>query len=134
MNSKYLVFRLKPGSDLYQGIITQCVKHRIKAGAIISAVGCVSQVCFRKADGKTIYQEISDFEVTSLSGTISEDGIHVHIQFCDDSLRCIGGHLQGGTIVNTTMEIVILDLQAEYRLTRVFDETTGYDELEVEKK
>lgn len=133
MKNKYLVFRLKPGDDLLQKIIENCVKKHLNSAAIISAVGCVKEARFRKADGKTVHQEIKDFEVTSLSGTISNDGPHIHIQLCDNKLRSIGGHLTTGTIVNTTMEIVLLNLENEYRLTREFDESTGYDELVVKK-
>ena len=134
MRNNTLVFRLRPGSDLLLGLIEQCVKRRINAGCIISAVGCVKVVCFRTADGRSVYNEVNDFEVTALSGTISADGPHIHIQLCDENLRSIGGHLLEGTIVNTTMEIVILDLQKEYELSRSYDEETGYDELEVSKK
>jgi predicted DNA-binding protein with PD1-like motif len=134
MENKYLVFRLKPDSDLYESIVTLCSENKLHTGSIISAVGCVKELTIRIADGKTIYHESCNFEVTALSGTISEEGLHLHIQVCDSNLRCLGGHLQVGTIVNTTMEIVIVNLESEYRLTRSFDEATGYNELEVQKK
>jgi len=134
MRNKYLVFRLLPDKDLYNGIIENCVKNNIKAGCIVSAVGCVKTAVFRKADGESIHNEVCEFEVTSLSGTISEDGIHVHIQLCDNDLRSIGGHLKEGTLVNTTMEIVIRNLADQYVLKRGNDAITGYDELEVLKK
>lgn len=134
MKNNYLVFRLKPGSDLYEGILKACAEADLKAGAVISAVGCVSKVAFRKADGKTIHQETTDFEVTALSGTISEAGMHLHIQLCDQQLRSIGGHLCPGTIVNTTMEIVVVNLEREFQMTREADIATGYDELLVIKK
>ncbi len=134
MKNNYLVFRLLPDSDLYEGIWQQCQKHQIKAGSIVSAVGCLKHLVIRTADGVTIYQEQNDFEVTSLSGTISQDGMHVHIQVCDNELRSFGGHLKEGTMVNTTMEIVILNLEKEYQLSREADATTGYDELEVQEK
>jgi len=134
MKNRYLVFRLQPGADLYLGIIENCVKAQLKAGCIVSAVGCLKKVVFRKSDGNSIYKESNEFEVTSLSGTISEDGVHLHIQLCDNELRSIGGHLKAGCIVNTTMEIVIRNLESEYILTREYDQGTGYNELEVTKK
>ena len=134
MKNKYLVFRLKPGDDLLAGITENCVKKHLNSAAVISAVGCLREVRFRTADGRSVHEEINDFEVTGLSGTISADGPHLHIQLCDAKLRCIGGHLLAGNIVNTTMEIVILNLEREYELSREFDETTGYDELTVKEK
>jgi len=134
MKNKYLVFRLLPESDLYEEILRNCVENRLRAGSIVSAVGCVKKATFRKADGVSFYSEENEFEVTALSGTVSEDGLHLHIQLCDNQLRSIGGHLTKGTIVNTTMEIVIVNLEAEYQLIREFDESTGYKELVVIKK
>jgi len=134
MENNYLVFRLQPNDDLYVSIMQQCVVNHLIAGAVVAAVGCVKELTIRLADGQTIYRETNNFEVTALSGTISEDGLHLHIQVCDDKVRSFGGHLQPGTIVNTTMEIVIVNLASEYQLTREADERTGYDELVVNKK
>ena len=134
MENNYLVFRLQPNDDLYVSIMQQCVVNHLVAGAVVAAVGCIKELTMRLADGQTIYRETNNFEVTALSGTISEDGLHLHIQVCDDKVRSFGGHLQPGTIVNTTMEIVIVNLASEYQLTREADERTGYDELVVNKK
>ncbi|NLC34394.1 MAG: DNA-binding protein [Erysipelothrix sp.] len=126
----YFVFRLERGSDLKQGIIDFCNENKIESGAIVTAVGCVSEVSIRKADGVNQYFEIKDYELVSLTGTISKDGVHLHVALSDVNLKTIGGHLLDGTIVNTTMEIVIMKFD-KYTLTRSFDENTGYNELEV---
>lgn len=126
------IFRLLPDQDLYEGILEYCLSQHIQSGCIVSAVGCVKVATFRKADGLSVYSEQNNFEFTSLSGTISQDGMHLHIQLCDNNLHSIGGHLLKGTLVNTTMEIVIMKL-SNYQLTREFDGETGYDELKVVK-
>lgn len=126
----YFVLRLKRGSDLKQSIVDYCTANEISSGAIVSAVGSVMEVNIRKADGINTYFEVKNYEVVSLSGTISEDGPHLHISLSDVNLKVIGGHLLDGTIVNTTMELVIMKF-SKYRLTRSFDEETGYKELEV---
>lgn len=127
---EYFVFRLKRGDDLRASIMEYAKKHDITSGAIVSAVGCVSEVNIRKADGVNAYFEVRDYEVVSLSGTISLDGPHFHIALSNENLVTIGGHLLDGTIVNTTMEIVLMKFN-KYTLSRSFDEETGYDELEV---
>ena len=134
MRSNYLVLRLLPGDDLYVQLESNCQKVAMTSAAIISAVGCIRELKIRTADGQSIYHEKNYFEVTSLSGTISEDGAHIHIQVCDANLRSIGGHLLPGTFIHTTMELVIVNLKNEYRLTRSYDEVTGYDELEIKRK
>lgn len=126
----YFVFRLERGADLKNSIVKFCLDNNISSGSIVSAVGCVSEVRIRKADGVNEYFEIKDYEVVSLSGTLSEDGPHIHIALSDVNLTTIGGHLLSGTIVNTTMEIVLLKFN-KYTLTRKFDDNTGYKELEV---
>ncbi len=132
MENKIHVFRLKCNQDLLGGILDYCQQHNIKAGTLVSAVGCIFKAVFRKADGKTIHSEDNNFEVVSLTGTISEDGPHIHISLCDNNLRTIGGHLIKGSLVNTTMEIVLLEIN-DYKLTRSFDKDTGYNELDVKK-
>lgn len=127
---EYFVFRLKRGDDLKRSIMNYCEENKITSGAIVTAVGCVSEVRIRKADGVNEYFEVKDYELVSLTGTISEQGPHLHVSFSDVRLNTIGGHLLDGTIVNTTMEIVLMKFD-KYRLTRSPDEETGYDELEV---
>lgn len=125
-------FRLKPKEDLYIGIQQYCQTHNIIAAALVSCAGCVSEVSFRMADGETSYHEVVNCEIVSLSGTIAKNGMHLHISFCDQSLRTFGGHLTSGCIINTTAELVLVKLD-EYNLERVFDPQTGYDELKVER-
>jgi hypothetical protein len=47
-------------------------------------------------------------------------------------LSTIGGHLVEGCLVNTTAEIVILELN-NFEFSSKFDEKTGYDELLINK-
>ena len=55
MKNKYLVFRLKAGEDILLGIIENCVKKHINSAAVVSAVGCVKEVCSAVA----LYVEIN---------------------------------------------------------------------------
>lgn len=126
----YFVFRLKKGDDLRLKIMEFAAENGISSGAIISAVGSVSEVRIRKADGVNEYFEVRDYEIISLSGTISQDGPHFHIGLSDVYLNTIGGHLLSGTKVKTTAEIVIMKFD-KYSLSRKFDESSGYHELEV---
>lgn len=126
----YFVIRLKRNDDLKKSITKFAKENNIYAGVIVSAVGSVSEVRIRKADGVNEYFELRDHEILSLSGTISKDGVHLHISLSNDNMRVIGGHLLDGTIVNTTCELVIMKFN-KYSLSREFDEETGYNELVV---
>ena len=67
----------------------------------------------------------------SLAGTLSPDGLHVHISLSRRDGGCIGGHLVAGCLVNTTAELVIAELpHLEFR--RPLDPVTGYGELSIE--
>ncbi len=131
---KYHVFRLVYGQDLKQSIIEYCRHNKIHSAAVVTVVGCVYQACLRLADGKTVKTFVSNYEIVSFEGTISNSGVHFHISLSDVEGQTIGGHLMDNTLVNTTAEIVLVDLSNEYQLTREYDEATGYDELVVKSR
>ncbi len=67
-------------------------------------------------------------EIVSATGTISRERLHLHISLSREDLSTIGGHLLEGCIVNTTAEIVLLELES-CSFSSLFDPETGYDEL-----
>lgn len=69
-----------------------------------------------------------DYEIVSLVGTVSVNGVHLHMSFSDSDGIVRGGHLKEGTLIHPTAEIVIgVDENAEMR--REMDEETGFAEL-----
>ncbi|MBQ3511109.1 MAG: DUF296 domain-containing protein [Bacilli bacterium] len=126
------IFRLTKGMDLKKSIIEYCKDNNIKAGIIGACVGCCYEIYFRLAGGKDFYHKIGDHEIVSMTGTISEDGVHIHVSFADIEGNVVGGHLSDGCYVGSTAEIAIIEVK-EYKLTREFDESTGYKELVIEK-
>lgn len=126
------IFRLTKGMDLKKEIVNCCYNNNIKAGIIGTCVGCCYEINIRLAGGEDFYYDKGDYEIVGITGTISEDGVHIHISFADEDGEVIGGHLCEGCLVNTTAEIAIIEVD-NYRLTRKFDDTTEYRELVVEK-
>ncbi|OEC84982.1 MULTISPECIES: PPC domain-containing DNA-binding protein [Methanobacterium] len=121
-----IISRLKPQEDLKKGIINISKQNGIKSGIIICMVGSLNSATLRMADGN--YKTFTGpFEIVSAEGTISADGIHVHISISDAEGHVFGGHLSDGCIINTTAEIGIL--KSDKTLIRVFDPETGYKEL-----
>ena len=127
------IFRLTYGTDLRKGIEDYCANNGISSGCIVSCVGCVYKAKLRMAGGEIINEYDKDFEIVSLVGTISEDGVHMHISLSDVSGAVIGGHLVYGCLVNTTAEVVIRDLGYKYKLNREYDEKTLYNELVIKE-
>ncbi|MBR7949399.1 DNA-binding protein [Microvirga sp. STR05] len=122
--------RLAPGQDLRQQLEAFVQAHQIRAGAIVTCVGSLTQATLRLAnqEGPSVYR--GHFEIVSLVGTLSINGSHVHLSVSDSTGRTLGGHLLAGNIIYTTAELVlgVLD-DVEFR--RETDPTFGYRELTV---
>lgn len=134
---KLYTFRIKPGKDLKAEIEKFIKAKNIQAGFIVTCVGGLSQAVMRMAGAQPDKQDIrtyeGDFEITSLVGTVSVNGVHIHMAISDKEGQSFGGHLKEGTIIHPTAEIVIgEDEQGKY--TRELDEETGFPELVVWEK
>ncbi|BCL39697.1 PPC domain-containing DNA-binding protein [Nostoc sp. MS1] len=128
---KILAIRLKPNEDLRQSLKNFAIEQNIQAGFILSGIGSLKQAAIRFAnqDKSTTFDE--KFEILALNGTLSNEGIHLHIALADQQGKTIGGHLVDGCIIYTTAEIVIGTTQ-EFCFGRSFDEQTGYQELDIQ--
>jgi uncharacterized protein len=123
------VRRLLPGTDLRRGIQDIVEEKEIEAAVVISAVGSLTRAKLRLAGGDNFYEAVGPFEIVSATGTVSIDGMHIHIAISDREGKTFGGHLVEGCIINTTAEIVLSAVQG-YRFQRKLDPNTGYPEFE----
>lgn len=124
----YHCIRLRRGDDLLLSIRKLCEQKQIKAGVVLSAVGCISRGFLRDASGVTVREIDEHCEIVSLNGTVSEVRCHLHIALSKEDLSAVGGHLCPGCIINTTCELVIGELPG-IRFGVEEDAETGYDEL-----
>lgn len=125
-------FRLTKGQDLKKELEKYVENKKIKAGVIVSCVGCLYEAVIRNASGKDCIRINEDLEIVSVTGTFSIDGCHIHIAVSDENLKTYGGHLKEGCLVNTTAEVVIFELE-EYEFRREMDNNTGYKEIVINK-
>lgn len=122
--------RLEPGTDLRS--VLESIELDSYAGAsILSCVGSLKETRLRLAGASDIWVSTQKVEIVSLVGTISHDGVHLHLSVSLPTGEVIGGHLLAGTIVRTTAEIMVA-LMTGPRLVRSLDSTTGYRELDFE--
>lgn len=120
--------RLKRGEDLMGSIKALCKEKNIRAGVVLSGVGCILRGRVRDASGVTIREIEEHCEIVSLNGTVSAQRCHVHIALSKEDLSTIGGHLCEGCIINTTCELVLGEIPGiGYSVEE--DAETGYDEL-----
>lgn len=130
---KEYAIRLREGQDLKQAIIDFAKEKDIHCGVIVSSVGCLKNYRLRNAGATAIKEKVDHFEIISLNGTIASGKVHLHMAVSDENLNVYGGHLVDGNIVNTTVELVILELE-EYDAKRTYDPSTKYDEIVFERK
>ena len=120
--------RLKRGEDLMESIRRVCREKNIKAGVVLSGVGCILRGRIRDASGVNIREITDHCEIVSLNGTVSAQRCHIHIALSKEDLSTIGGHLCPGCIINTTCELVLMELPGiGFGVEQ--DAQTGYDEL-----
>ncbi len=124
-------FRLTKGMDLKKEIEKYAVENHI-SGIILCSVGCLSKLVIRLADGESILKKEEPFEIVSITGTLSPDGVHIHISVSDSNGNTIGGHLKDGCIINTTAE-VCLQIFDDIQFSRKYDPSTGYNELVIDE-
>ena len=128
-----IALRLRPGADLKAELLALAARERIRAGWMLTCVGSLSRVRLRLAGGTKHATWQGPFEIVALTGTLSQDGGHLHLAVADQQGRTIGGHLAEGCTVRTTAEVVVA---ADDRLlfAREHDPATGYEELVVRER
>ena len=127
---KSFALRLHPNQDLKQKLIRFTQENKIKAGAILTCVGSLKKAVIRTANKEESMDIEQNFEIVSLTGTLCQNDVHIHISLSDEEGHVIGGHLKEGCIIRTTAEIVIISFE-EFSFRREFDTETGYKELHI---
>ncbi|MBL5767022.1 MULTISPECIES: PPC domain-containing DNA-binding protein [Heyndrickxia] len=114
-----LLGSLAKDDDLLLGILKQCEKNNIRAGAFhcIGSLKSVNYCILEKVNGEYTYttpiKESKTVELLSGNGFIGvkEDGspdIHLHGIFIDEKGKIAGGHfLEGGNSVAVTVEFSV---------------------------
>lgn len=127
---KTYALRLKPGQDLRRELESFAKARGLKAGIVLTAVGSLTKAALRLADKSEATRFEGKFEIVSLVGTLSPDGVHLHASLSDGEGRTVGGHLVEGCTVYTTVELAVGEIEG-VRFTREQDAETGYKELRV---
>ncbi len=127
-------FRLPPGTDLKQALASLVAGNGLKAAFVATCVGSLARARLRMPStaGETAEMLALDepMEIVSLAGTLSPEGLHLHIAVSLRDGRCVGGHLLGGCLIHTTAELVLGEL-TDLTFRRPQDAETGYRELTV---
>ncbi|MFE7029110.1 PPC domain-containing DNA-binding protein [Streptomyces sp. NPDC057621] len=132
MDTRTHAFRLPHGVDLRKAIEHYVTTHNIRAGAIVTCVGGLSTAILRMPGAATFSHLDGDFEIVSIEGTLSANGSHIHLSLSDIAGTVKGGHLDYGSMVRLTAEVILME-NLQLVFSREFDPETGYCELKVEQ-
>ncbi|HSI51742.1 MAG TPA: PPC domain-containing DNA-binding protein [Ideonella sp.] len=123
-----LPLRLSPGADLRQALEDAARRPDVGAAFVVCGIGSLTQARLRFAQADTETAVEGPLEILSLSGSLAENGVHLHMAVSRADGTVLGGHVGHGNIVRTTAE-VLLALLPEWQLTRELDPHTGYLEM-----
>jgi predicted DNA-binding protein with PD1-like motif len=130
-------FRLAPGADLKQELAKRVGDEGLRAAFIATCVGSLTRARLRPPSAVGEPTEVlfldEPMEIVSLTGTLSPEGLHLHIALARRDGQCLGGHVLDGCIVHTTAELVLGEL-TDVAFRRSTDPETGYRELSVVRK
>ena len=130
---KTFAIRLLPGQDLKVELLAFSKRQGLQAACILTCVGSLTKTALRMAGRDFIRTWEEKMEILSLSGTLSAEGVHLHLGIANGEGQAFGGHLVEGCLVYTTAEIVLGELE-DVKFLRVVDPATGYKELEIGKR
>ncbi|MGB3788795.1 MAG: PPC domain-containing DNA-binding protein [Phormidesmis sp.] len=128
--TKTIALRLSPDTDIRRYLEDFAKEREISAGVILGAVGSLSTACLRFAGSNTHTELSGKREILTLSGMLSDEGVHLHMSVADSNGDCKGGHVVYGCVVYTTLEIAIA-LLPNTNFQRIFDPNTGFKELKI---
>jgi len=134
MYKKIHVFRVKPDQYLLESIQGFCEENEITSGIIIGMVGSlkVASINYLKSlPANYINKKYQGpMEIVCAQGTVAKCGddtiVHIHLAV-DNEKETRGGHLSKGSLVFSTAEVVIGEL--EEQISRKKDDYTGLLEL-----
>lgn len=133
--------RVRPGTDVMEGLRHACEEHGVKYGAVLFGIGSLRQLCYQvlvpKKDsiwgaGYTDPETVpGPIEIVGIRGVIfqSEDGketlLHIHGTFSDQKGKVFGGHVvMGQNPVLATCDSIIAEL-TDAKMIRRLDPELG---------
>jgi glutaredoxin/predicted DNA-binding protein with PD1-like motif len=98
--------KLGPGSDLRRSL-EQLALQQNASGFVLGVVGNLSRAAFQcpgRAEPNVLQ---GDLEIITLNGTVSPQGVHLHLSLSDGDCQVWGGHLEHGTLVLKGADLLV---------------------------
>ncbi len=101
-----LPLHLGPGSDLRHSLEQLAVDEQV-SGFVLGVVGNLAQAAFQCPGQAEPTVLRGDLEIITLNGTLSPQGVHLHLSLSDGSCQVWGGHLEHGTLVLKGADLLV---------------------------
>jgi len=101
-----LPYHLSAGSDLLD-CLQQLALHHGGQGFVLGVVGNLSQAAFLCPGQPQPTVVRGELEIITLQGTLTANGVHLHLSCSDAACQVWGGHLEPGTLVLKGVDLLI---------------------------
>jgi predicted DNA-binding protein with PD1-like motif/glutaredoxin len=101
-----LPLKLGPGSDLRRSLERLAVEQQA-SGFVLGVVGNLSRAAFQCPGRPSPTVLEGDLEIITLNGTVSPQGVHLHLSLSDGDCQVWGGHLEPGTLVLKGADLLV---------------------------
>ena len=101
-----LPLKFEPGSDLRLSL-EKLARDEKFSGFVLGVVGNLSRAAFQcpGLPKPTVLE--GNLEIITLNGTLSPDGVHLHLSLSDGDCQVWGGHLEQGTLILKGVDVLI---------------------------
>jgi predicted DNA-binding protein with PD1-like motif len=116
------IIRMKPGTDLLEGINKAVSDKGVKNGVILAGIGSVTDYHYHVVSDKNLppaeeYPKASvPMDLVSMQGYVLGGRVHAHMALSDEN-SMVGGHLEPGTKALTFFIVTIGVLPDDLELT-----------------
>jgi predicted DNA-binding protein with PD1-like motif/glutaredoxin len=97
---------LSAGSDLRRSLEELSRQHNAN-GFVLSVVGNLSEACFACPGRTTPTRLTGELEIITLQGSLSPEGVHLHLSVSDSDCQVWGGHLEHGSLVLKGADLLV---------------------------
>lgn len=108
-----LHLKLDPGTDLRLSLEAYGLNN-VKKGFVLGVIGDLTKATFQCPGRPKPTVLEGPLEIITLNGTISSSGVHLHLSLSDYDCQVWGGHLEPGTIIKKSAEILVGSIENNF--------------------
>ncbi len=110
---KSISLKLQPGSDLRQSV-EKLAQEKQMSGFVLGVVGNLSKATFQCPGRPEPTVLEGNLEIITLNGTFLPSGVHLHLSLSDSECQVWGGHLEPGTIILKSADLLLGLVELQY--------------------